>query len=294
MRTKSFSTRSVVLTLVAGLLFAGCSETPGTATPPVTSPTSPTSVSGPVSSSAPTSEDVPESTSELPSPPETTTADTTTPESSVADTSTGETGTSETGTAETNTFPEITVNTTDQDAVNALTTMEKGLLTAEELGNGFAKGNYTPADPTDTTGKLPCGQVSTSVMFPNALRTGTTLGKGNEALMEETLNLFLDDTTAAAAYEYALEGLNCAEGKVGDVVVQIENAGDVSKEIGVEAANAWTAAIGSDTAVLIAFKRGSLTAGFTFVVAEGVDSSTLPNPIDLATAVVKKLNDAGL
>lgn len=289
MRTKSFAVRCAALAMGAGLVLAGCSEKSGTAAPVnttsavVSSTEESTSTPDTVGSTAGESTDA--SSTE-----ESSTEESSTEESTPEVTTDGSTDESTTD----DSFPPMTVDTGSAESLAVTEKINAALLTAKDVGEGFAKGDYTPSDPTATTATLPCGQTSTAVMFPNALRTGTTLTKGNTAQLEQAVNMFLDSKTAAEAYDYAVEGLSCSEGDVGGTKVAITDEGDVSSQVGAERAQAWTAKIGNDQGVLVAVNDGDLSLGFTFVIAGGADSSSLPNPLDLVATAVKKLQDAGL
>jgi len=286
MPTRTLALRSAALVAAAGLILAGCSDKGGTAAPvPTSSVNSPSVTASTSSPELPTTEvSSPEETTEVETPPVDTTESSETTAQDTADSTS----------ANPTSFPEMTVDTGSADSLAVTEKINKALLTPTEVGKGFTETTYTPSDPTDTTATLPCGQVSTAVMFPNALRTGTTLTKGNTAQLEQAVNMFLDSKTAAEAYDYAVAGLSCSEGDVGGTKVAITDGGDVSADVGAERAQAWTATIGKDQAVLVAVNDGDLSLGFTFVLAGGADSSTLPNPLELVAKAVKKLQDAGL
>ncbi|RIJ77595.1 hypothetical protein D1871_06425 [Nakamurella silvestris] len=190
-------------------------------------------------------------------------------------------------------FPEMTVDTTESDALQAVDVINGALLKAGDLGTGFAKAAYTPPDPTDRTALLPCGQVNTAAMFPNALRTGTKLVDGTTAQMDQTVTLFLDEETAKAAFEHAVAGYSCTEGLIGDAPVGITDGGDLTTQIGGDKAHAWAATIGDEAGVLVVVQQGRLTQGFTYVMGAGVEMKDVPNPIEAATLAVKKMQEAG-
>ena len=192
----------------------------------------------------------------------------------------------------------MTVDTTDAEAVKALGVMNAALLTPVEVGTGFVKGSYTPPNPTDTSVKLPCGGVSTAVLFPNALRTGTNMTKGNSLQFQESVSLFTDTKTAVAAFAAGAAGVSCAKGSIGGTPVTFTTGQDVTAEVGGDRAMAWAVVVDpsgeADKGVLIAVTSGSMTAGYTFVAAAGFDSSKEATPISLAKKATAKLIRAGV
>lgn len=190
-------------------------------------------------------------------------------------------------------FPEMTVDLADPYAVEAAQVINDALLTPKDAGKGFVKGNFVPADPTNHDAVLPCGQPSTAAMFPNGLRLGTQIGLPDTAQLEQTVNLFLDEETAKAAFAWSADGLNCNTGDLNGTAIEITDEGDVTADVGGDEAHAWTAVIGGQNGVVIGVRRGHMTLGFTFIVAAGADGSALPNPVELAALGMEKLAAAG-
>jgi len=283
---------ALVLAVLGGVLLTGCSQSVnGTAAP----------IAGTTAATRPATSSSQEPTPSDPVTPDdptpTTTPEPSTPDQSTTDPSTTETSAPESSTdadpSEPATFPEMTIDPSEPDAVEALKVLESAVLTPEDAGEDFVAGTFTPGDPDDHDSVLPCGQPTTTAMFPNGLRTGSQLVLPDSAQLEQSVNLFLDEETAQAAFEWAAEGLNCSTGDLGGTPIEITDEGDVTADVGGDQAHAWTAVIGDQTGVIIGVRKGHLTLGFTFVLLAGVDGSTLPNPVDLAAAGVQKLEDAG-
>lgn len=292
MRTPSLHLRIAALTVAAGLVLAGCSsETAGTAAPPA-------GASGPGQSSAAAVTPAPTSAVASSAPavstPDLTTPAITTPDVTTPDDTTPELTTPELTSSDgpTSSYPELTIDPDGEQAQAVIAEIQEYLLTPEEVGEGFTTIDYTPTDPRDTSLTQPCGQMSTAVVYPNAVRTGTSLVRGQEAQFDEVVNVFLDEDTATEAFAYAVEGLNCTDGMVGGNPVVITDAGDVTDQVGGDEAHAWTATLGDNHAVLMAVRSGALSLGFTFVVAGTVDTTTLPDPLEVVAAAVTKLEGA--
>lgn len=192
------------------------------------------------------------------------------------------------------TFPEQTVDTESPNALAVLAKIDKALLTPQDLGSGFVQGTYAAPDPSDTGSTLPCGQVNTSVAFPNALRTGTVLTLGQSAQVQQAVSYFLDEETASAAFSYAVAGISCTDANVGGTAATVSEPQDVTADVGGGTAIAWTVQIGTDSAVLIAVLRGSTSVGYTFAVPGNSDVNTLPNPVEVVALATQKLIAAGL
>jgi len=259
-RVRSLVARSSALAVAMTLLLAGCGGSSDDASPPATPDTS---SSASVSATAPNTD------------PVTTDAAT----SAAAPTSVS--------------FPEMTVDTTESDALGAIDLINGALLKAGDLGTEFVKVPYVPSDPTDRTALLPCGQVNTAALFPNALRTGTKLNQDATAQMDQSVSLFLDKDTAGQAYDHAVAGFSCTEGRIGDAVVGITDGGDLTSQIGGDKAHAWAATIGDEAGVLVVVLQGRMTQAFTYVMGAGVQMKDVPDPIEAATLAVKKMQGVG-
>lgn len=282
MIVKTRGPRVVALAAAVLLLAAGCSSTPaGSATAPSAAGGSAAQTAAPTDTPEPSTISAPTEQS---------------PKASSKDSS----GQAEQSPAETSeepvdqTFPEQTVDTESPDALAVLAAINEALLTPQDIGNGFVQGTYSAPDPSDTGSTLPCGQVNTSVAFPNALRTGTTLTLGQSAQFQQAVSYFLDDETASAAFSYAVAGISCTDAKVGGTTATVSEPQDVTADTGGDTAIAWTVKIGTDSAVLIAVLTGSTTVGYTFAVSGNSDVATLPNPVEVVALATQKLIAAGL
>ncbi|AZI59012.1 hypothetical protein EH165_13505 [Nakamurella antarctica] len=140
---------------------------------------------------------------------------------------------------------------------------------------------------------MPCGQPATFLQFPNVLRAGTNVVLGQSVQFQEAVNLYVDAATASAAYDYAVAGLACGDGKIGSTAVTISEPEDVTATVGGDSATTWTVGIEGETGVLVSVLSGPLIINFTFIAAAGADSSALPDPLELAKAATAKLIAAG-
>lgn len=188
-------------------------------------------------------------------------------------------------------LPVATVNTTDANAVQALSAMNSSLLTAAEVGAGFTK---SPPVAPDTSRKLPCGGYSAAALYPNALRAELIAAKGNRVQFQESLNLYLDAATSTKAFDTSVAGLSCSQGAIAGTPVTIGRSHDVTASVGGSKATAWQVTIDGATGVLVAVSSGSIFIGYTFLAATGTDPATLPNPLALAKKATAKVLAAGL
>lgn len=209
-----------------------------------------------------------------------------------AETST-ETSTTDSGLSG-NPSPPGAVDTTSATAPKALSLMNGALLKPADLGAGFATRKYTAPDPMDTSTKLPCGQPTANVQYPNALRTGTILTKGNSAQLEESVALYPSDGVAEKAFAVNEAGVSCRKGTQGGITFTISAGQDVTAELGGDRAEAWSITVGADKGVLALVRSGSLTVGFTFLMAAGTDATALPNALAVAKTATARLIATGL
>ncbi len=186
------------------------------------------------------------------------------------------------------TLPPVTVDTTSPNALRVLGKLNAAMMIPTEAGPGFVKTAYVVPSPTARNRKLFCGQVSTVVRFPNALRAGTTLTRPRIAQFQESVSLSKDVALAQRIHAANVQGLGCSKGLAGGKEVTIGPGKDVSAQVGQEA-TAWTIKVGTDTGVVIAARWQTVTFGFVFIAAAKVDTSTLPNPLDLAKKAVAKV-----
>ncbi len=275
----------VAAAMLVAASIAACSAVSGTAQPAVPSVSPSVSQPQPASTAATSAEQSSAATEPGTQPgvlsmsseslPESTTQSSKSVQSSVSTTS--------------KSLPEITVQTTSAEARRIVSAVNAILLTPAELGKGFTKRTYTPPDPKDTSARLPCGQVNTAAQFPNALRTGTEIVKGNSVQFDEAVSVYLDTKTATSAFAAAVAGVSCNNGKIGTTPVTVISARDVTAEVGGDQARAWKLGLGPDSVVLVGVRTGLISVGFTFIVAASADTSVLPNPLDIAKVATERL-----
>jgi hypothetical protein len=162
------------------------------------------------------------------------------------------------------------------------------LLTADDLGTGFAKVAYQPAPGQPE----PCGQPGLQSKYPMAVRAGTEIDKGQTVQFTEAIDSFPDAATALAAFNYGVAGLDCRNGSISGTPVTIAPAQDVTSDVGGDQAKAYNVSLNGAKGVIIGVHSGKAIVEFAFLAASSVDTSALPNPIELAKAGTSKASSA--
>ena len=164
--------------------------------------------------------------------------------------------------------------------------LDKGLLSASDLGTGF-KAQALPAPQAGA--KTPCGGASTASVFPNAIRTGVAIAKGNDAQLQESVSLYVTAADSAKAHDHDVSGINCKSGEIDGSKFTLSAAEDVTSQVGGTDAKIWNITIEDASGVLIAIQDQAGTINMTFLAAKGVDATKLPTPIEVAKFAVDKL-----
>jgi hypothetical protein len=163
--------------------------------------------------------------------------------------------------------------------------LKKALLTASDVGPGFVEGTW---EETSASEPGPCGKPNVAAQFPNAVRIGAQFAKGEQFQLIEGINVFADTDTSKAAYAAGIDGLACAEPKLGGQPVEIGQQMDVTAQVGGSVATAWSVKADGIEGVLIAVHAEQAVLTFTFVALGGADTSSVANPIALAKTGVSK------
>ncbi|MCU1401660.1 MAG: hypothetical protein JWN62_4769 [Acidimicrobiales bacterium] len=160
--------------------------------------------------------------------------------------------------------------------------LEPLLLTPEEVGPSFVKQPFS-----DPPGGTPCG-IEVESTYPAYAITGTELVEPEPLLaMLEEVRVYPSRDDAAAAYKLAVTGFSCgsAEG------LTLGTPTDLSSQLGVTGVGISLATDQYEGAIVIAQDRDAIFV-FQFQAAIGADTSSVPDPATVATAGIKKINDA--
>jgi hypothetical protein len=169
--------------------------------------------------------------------------------------------------------------------------IDKGLLAAADLGAGFTAEPLPDAQAGD---KTPCGGASTQSVYPNSIRSGVTIAKGNDAQLQESVSVYNDAATGTKAHAHDVAGISCKSGEIGGSKFTLSAAQDVTSEVGGTDAKIWQITIDEDSGVLIAIQDGAATINMTFLAAKGVDTSALPTPVDVAKFALQKIEKVSI
>lgn len=167
-------------------------------------------------------------------------------------------------------------------------TLQRALLTPGDVGNGFVPGSYQPPDPSRPS---PCGKPSVAAQFPQALRLGTELDKGQSLQLIESLTVLPDVATAQAAYAAGVAGLSCRQARLdaGAPPVTIGAPRDVTAQVGGDKAMAWSLSAQGLKGSLVAVQSAEAVITFSFLALGSADTSTAPDPVAVAKTGVAKI-----
>lgn len=199
---------------------------------------------------------------------------------------------SETTTTEATT-PTESVSAMDPTASSDITQeqLDAALLAPEEVGTDFTLGTYTDTDDPplcDPTGTPLDQQV------PPQVQGGTEIdhSSGNAALLEE-ITIYPTEADAADAFTVGTSGLTCNKGTLADgSTIDISTPQDVTAQInsasGLGNSTAWTLTNDSIQAQLVVTLAGRILLTTSFQATSDFDTSTLPNPVDVAAQAFTK------
>jgi hypothetical protein len=168
--------------------------------------------------------------------------------------------------------------------------VEAALLTPEEVGPDFTLGAYTeePSPPL-------CDPEGTPVdeQIPPQVEAGTQIDHNSgDAAMQETISIYTTEAEASEAFALASAGLACTDGSTDGTPVTIGAAQDVTAEVnsesGLGTSTAWEVTAESFNGVVVATLAGRIILATQFASAPQFDTTTLPNPVDVATAAFAK------
>ena len=168
--------------------------------------------------------------------------------------------------------------------------VEAALLTAADVGSGFVDGTYTDTDdppPCDPTGQPLDQQV------PPQVQAGTEIDHSSiAAAFQEEITIYASDDEAANAFTIGTNGLNCTDGTTSDgTKVKIDPPQDVSATVdpsGAASSTAYTFTGDGYEGVLIVTLAHRVIMVVTAQGATDADTSSLPNPVDIAAAAWQK------
>jgi hypothetical protein len=158
------------------------------------------------------------------------------------------------------------------------------LLTPAEIGPGFTAGDEPKPDPAQPA---ICGGPGVVAQFPYAVRIGAAAERGR-GLVQETVSVYGDAGSAAAAYQASLAGMDCSEGSIGGKPVVLAPAEDLGFDLPYDEATGWR--IGGDgfDVVMISVRDDAVVVNITVLAPEDA-LPTLPDPLVVAQAAAQKL-----
>lgn len=166
---------------------------------------------------------------------------------------------------------------------------EAVLLTQQDIGRGFAKAQFRPSnDP------LPCAPNDPPLeqQIPSALEVGTAFIR-NGAAFGEDLRFYGDASTATQVLSKAVNGLNCPSGKLNltgtPETVNFGKIQDVTSAVGADHAAAVEGRTARYDIALVGCQVGNAAVLFSFLRTKSTPTSSLPNPIAIASAAVRKI-----
>ncbi|MGD9531870.1 hypothetical protein [Pseudonocardia sp.] len=160
------------------------------------------------------------------------------------------------------------------------TDLQSLVLRPDEVGPGFASATWSPPGASDT---LPCGQPSLAAAF-KAVPVGGAFAAGDAIRAQESIDVFTDAATAAAAFDALTAGYGCGESSEG----RIGPAFDVTEEIGADRATLWSVDRDGDRINVVGvLGRGSVLT--VLVSATETAAADAPDPTDVARAAYAKL-----
>lgn len=200
----------------------------------------------------------------------------------------------ETATTEATTAPtDASVTPMDPTDTSGEVTQEQldaALLTAEDLGAGFVLGEWTSEDSPP-----PCDPSGTPVdtQIPPAVEGGVEINTADgQASLQEELAIYDTEALAAEAFGLGSAGLGCTTATLPDgTTAEIGPAQDVTAEVntsGIGSSTAWEISGDGFEVVLVATLAGRVVMACTFANSPDADTSTLPNPIEVAEAAFAK------
>lgn len=169
--------------------------------------------------------------------------------------------------------------------------VDAALLTPEEVGADFVLGSYTDSDDPP-----PCDASGTPIdeAVPPAVQGGTEIdhSSGNAAMQEE-ISIYATESDAASAFTLGTSGLNCSNGTLPDgSTFSIDPPQDVTADVngasGLGNSTAYGFSTDSSQGTLIVTLAGRVIMATTFQSTSDFDTSTLPNPVDVAAQAFAK------
>jgi len=168
--------------------------------------------------------------------------------------------------------------------------VDAALLVPEEVGADFVLGAYADSDDPPL-----CDPSGTPLdeQVPPQVQGGTEIdhSTGNAALQEE-ITIYATEADAANAFAIGTAGITCTEGTTSDrTAVTIDAPQDVTAQVntsGIGTSTQWGLTGDGFQASLIATLAGRVILTTAFQATSDFDTSTLPNPVDVANAAFAK------
>lgn len=161
--------------------------------------------------------------------------------------------------------------------------LEPLLLTPAEIGPSFVKDTFS-----EPKGSTPCG-VDVDAKYPVYAIAGTQIVQPEPILaMIEEIRAYRSSTDASAAYKLAVSGFSCGTAEEG---LTLGTPTDLSSQLGVTGVGISLATAAYQGAIVIAQDRDAIFV-FQFQAAAGADTSGVADPATVATAGIKKIEDA--
>ncbi|GAA4559607.1 hypothetical protein [Pseudonocardia xishanensis] len=158
------------------------------------------------------------------------------------------------------------------------------LLTPAEVGPAFTVGDEPKPDPATPA---ICGGPGVVARFPYAVRVGAA-AESPAGLVQETVSVYGDAGSAAAAYRASVAGMACSQGSVGGKPAVLAPAEDLSVDLPYDEATGWRVGGEGFDVVLISLRDDAVVMNFTVLAPED-GLVALPDPLTIAQAGAQKL-----
>jgi hypothetical protein len=172
----------------------------------------------------------------------------------------------------------------DADLAAAADGLRPFLLTPEDIGPGFTVGEEPKPDPAQPA---ICGGPGVVAQFPYAVRVGSA-AQNAKGLVQETVSVYGDAGSAAAAYRASVAGMSCSQGSVGGEPAVLAPAEDLRADLPYAEATGWRVGGRGFDVVMISVRQDSVVMNFTVLAPED-GLPALPDPLVVARDGAQKL-----
>ncbi len=165
--------------------------------------------------------------------------------------------------------------------------LRRGLLSASDLGAGFADKPFTPTIPQQSN----CGNQPADVKFPPALNIGAEMVNASSgAILIEQLEAYTSETTTSQAFAASKVDFNCTQGTVDDgSQITFGARQDVSAQLKGRESYEQSFAFGNTQGVLVVVHLNKSVLTFQFFAPAGASTAALPDPLTVVEQGIEKL-----